>query len=233
MMKLKVLDLFCGAGGAAQGYYEAFMAAGYDVDITGVDITPQQHYPFAFRLGDAMEWKLSNYDFVHASPVCKGYSAANHIQQREYPLHIASIRSRMRASGKPWVLENVVMTGKHRHEMPGALVLCGTMFALKVYRHRYFESSHLLFAPAHPHHPAALLDGYVCIGFQYGDVIRGRAQGNTGNHYLRYRTAIGRSAMGIDWMNRDELSQATPPAYTAWLGTQMVQVFQNQAHAKK
>jgi DNA (cytosine-5)-methyltransferase 1 len=94
-----------------------------------------------------------------------------------------------------------------------------------VYRHRYFESSHLLFASAPCHHPTALMDGYVSV---YGGVVRGRQTGNTGNRYRRYPLAYGREAMGIDWMTQDELSQAIPPAYTHWIGAQLMTVITTQ-----
>lgn len=209
----RLLDLFCKAGGAGMGYH----LAGFEV--VGVDIEPQPHYPFTFIQADALTFPLEGYDVYHGSPVCKGYSVTRHLQGKDHPLQIAALRQRLQATGKPWVIENVVMTGEYRHEMPGAMVLCGTMFALKVYRHRYFESSHLLLAPAHPHHPRALMEGYVCI---YGDVIRGRQTGHIGNQYPRYATAMGQAAMGIDWMTRAELAQAIPPAYTAHVGRQLL-----------
>jgi len=216
-MKPRLLDLFCGAGGAAVGY----ALAGFEV--TGVDIHPQPRYPFPFVQADALTYldtcNLAQFDVIHASPVCKGYSKANNIQQREYPLLIETTRQRLQQTGLPWILENVVMSGVWRGHMPTAIELCGTMFNLKVYRHRYFEASHILFAPGACTHPQHLLEGYVCI---YGDVVRGRQRGNRGNHYTPYSTAYGREAMGIDhYMTGRELSQAIPPAYTAWVGQQL------------
>jgi len=218
MIRPRLLDLFCGAGGAAAGYVQA------GFDVVGVDSAPQPHYPYEFIQADALAYlnaaDLTRFDVIHASPVCKGYSAANNIRQKTYPLLIAQTRQRLQEIGKPYIIENVVMTGKWRGHMPSAVVLCGTMFGLKVYRHRYFESSHLLFTPQACTHPHALLDGYVCI---YGDVIRGRQVGRTGNHYTRYSNAVGRAAMGIDWhVTQKELSQAIPPAYTDYLGAQLL-----------
>ena len=217
MNKPRLLDLFCGAGGAAAGYAQA------GFEVIGVDVEPQPHYPFSFVQADALTYldmvDLAQFDGIHASPVCKGYSKANNLQQIEYPMLIEETRNRLQRTGLPWVLENVVMTGKWRGHMPSAIEVCGTMFNLKVYRHRYFESSHLLFAPRRCAHPQYLLDDYVCI---YGDVVRGRQKGNRGNNYTSYSVSYGRAAMGIDWyMTGRELSQAIPPAYTEWVGQQL------------
>lgn len=225
----RLLDLFCGAGGAGMGYARA------GFEVVGVDLLPQPRYPFVYYQDDALHvldlllagerwhgYRLADFQVIHASPVCKGYSRANHVRQlQSYPLLIEPTRERLEQTRRPWVLENVVLMGKWRGLMPTALELCGTMFDLKVYRHRYFESSHLLFAPRPCTHPTYLLDGYVCV---YGDCVRGRQKGNRGNAYPRYSTAYARVAMGITWMTLQELSQAIPPAYTEWVGRQLLEV---------
>lgn len=110
----RLLDLFCKAGGAGMGYH----LAGFEV--VGVDIEPQPHYPFPFIQADALTFPLQGYDSYHASPVCKGYSITRHLQGKDHPLQIAAMRQRLQSTGKPWVIENVVMTREHRHAMPGA-----------------------------------------------------------------------------------------------------------------
>lgn len=104
--------------------------------------------------------------------------------------------------------------------------LCGTHFGLKVYRHRQFESSELLFAPGPCSHPYKLLPGYVCV---YGDEVRGSATGKIGNQYQSFSVAVGRAALGIDWMTQKELSQAIPPVYTEWLGKQLLTAIERAA----
>lgn len=205
----KLLDLFCGAGGAGMGYH----LAGFDV--VGVDLVPQPRYPFPFIQADAMTFPLVGYDAIHASPPCQGYSVANNIWSREHPKLIDATRARLNASGVPWVLENV---GGAWRDMPAAIRLCGTMFGLRTYRHRLFESSHFLWMPGKCTHPRYLLPGYLCI---YGHQARGKQTGNTGNKYVRATVAEARAAMGIGWMNRGELSQAIPPAYTEYIGRQL------------
>jgi len=59
---VRLLDLFCGAGGAAMGYHRA----GFD-EIVGVDIKPQPRYPFEFVQADAMTYALEGFDAIHAS----------------------------------------------------------------------------------------------------------------------------------------------------------------------
>ena len=208
-----LLDLFCGQGGASAGY----VRAGFDV--VGVDIAPQPHYPYTFIQADALTFPFDGFDAVHASPPCQGYSIANNIWSRRHPLLIDAVRARLTQSGIPWVIENVYGARTH---LPASLVLCGTQFGLKVYRHRLFESSALLFAPGMPcRHPAKLLPGYLSI---YGHGARETQTGNRGNHYRRATVAQARAAMDIDWMTQAGLSEAIPPAYTAWLGTQLLAV---------
>ena len=218
-MKPHVLDLFCGAGGMGMGFAEA------GFDVTGVDNIPQPHYPFRFIQADALEYldtaDLSQYDAIHASPPCQGYSRSRHIRmnrvdRREHPLLLDAVRTRLVRSGLPWTIENVAEA-----PMPHFVLLCGTMFGLRVYRHRQFESSCLLFSPGKCQHPHALLPGFVCV---YGSHTRGRQTGKYGNHYERYSVEYGRVAMGIDWMTQKELSQAIPPAYGRYIGEQLMPI---------
>ena len=140
-MRPRLLDLFCGAGGAAMGYHRA------GFDVVGVDINPQPHYPFTFHQGDAMTWPLDGFDAIHASPPCQHYAAVTRWRgsRDDHPDLLPAIRDRLDATGLPWVIENV----------PGApmradLVLCGSAFGLTVRRHRWFESNAGLFTMQHP-----------------------------------------------------------------------------------
>lgn len=180
-------------------------------DVTGIDHEPQPRYPFRFVQADALayvEKHGAEYDAIAASPPCQAYSVTRSIHQREYPDLVAATRTALKVAGKPYVIENV----------PGAplhwpIMLCGTMFGLTLYRHRLFESSQLLFAPMHGEHPercpqvghGASPGGYMIVAGHFKDI------------------AQARRAMGIDWMTRDELSQAIPPAYTEWVGRQLMQ----------
>jgi DNA (cytosine-5)-methyltransferase 1 len=206
MRKLRLLDLFCGAGGAGMGYH----LAGFDV--VGVDIQPQPHYPFEFHQADALEYPLDGFDAVHASPPCQRYSMMSQCRPglaERYPDLIPPTRARLSESGLPWVIENV----------PGAplrpdVVLCGCQFGLRgpagmVLRRRWFEfwqPQPTLTAPCHHPEPSIPLAGH-----------------NPGRwYYTRHGRGVGiddrRAAMGIDWMNRDELADAIPPAYTQHIG---------------
>jgi DNA (cytosine-5)-methyltransferase 1 len=222
MNKPKLLDLFCGAGGAAQGYADA------GFEVTGVDNKPQKHYPFTFIQADVLTFPLDGFDVIHASPPCQGYSRSRHIRMNrtdriEHPLLIDQMRARLIQSGLPWVIENV-----SEAPMSHFLTLCGTQFGLPIYRHRQFETSHLVLSPGRCHHPHKLLPGYVCV---YGDHVRGTQIGRYGNNYQRYPVEAGRSAMGIDWMTQKELSQAVPPAYTRWIGRFLIDAIQESRAA--
>lgn len=204
----RLLDLFCGAGGASMGYH----LAGWDV--VGVDISPQKRYPFEFHQGDAMTFPLEGFDAIHASPPCLRFTALKDMwNAKAHPDLLTPTRERLRAVGTPYVIENV----------PGApmakdLMLCGTMFGLgtrdaELRRHRLFESCCL--RPSlichHGRHPRV-------IGVYGGHGRDRRRTVNTQDYSVEER----REAMGIDWMTGTELSQAIPPAYTAWIGTQLL-----------
>lgn len=198
-----MLDLFCGAGGAAMGYYRA------GFDVVGVDIDPMPNYPFEFIQADALTFEISGFDAVHASPPCQHYSYMSACRDglaAEYPDLVVPTRKRLVSSGLPYVIENV----------PGSplvdpIILCGQMFGLELYRHRLFESSVELSVPEHqPHVKPASKAGH----WKPGTVI------SVAGHCSPM--ALAREAMGIDWMTRDELVEAIPPAYTEFIGEQLI-----------
>lgn len=209
--RIRILDLFCGAGGAAVGYYRAFTEAGYEVDITGVDCKPQPNYPYAMRVGDAMTWPLRGYDFIHASPPCQDHSTWNNVNKIAYGTGwmLAATRERLAQAGKPYIIENVAGAS-----MPNAVTLCGQVFGLNVYRHRQFESNYFIYgAGVCKHSGKTLRSGGTVIG-AYGHEYGTRQQ--------------WAEAMGIDWMaTKSEIAQAIPPAYTHWLGRQIAAVLAN------
>ena len=160
---MRLLDLYCGAGGSAAGYHHA----GFD-DITGVDIAPQPRYPYRFIQADALQYHENHgteYDFIHASPPCQAYSIMNNLpwmRHRTYPLLILPTLELLRAVGKPYVLENVMgarhgakgltKRGLEAHGLEAGY-LCGTMFGKPYYRHRLFATdSWLWLTPEHPKH---------------------------------------------------------------------------------
>lgn len=179
--------------------------AGFDVE--GWDINPQPHYPFQFHQGDALAVDLSGFDFVWASPPCQAYTKASLSQRnagKVYPDLMESTRSKLVASGLPYIIENV----------PGApmradIILCGSMFDLRLIRHRMFECSFPIFQLHQDckHHPNP------CVVVGHGTTSWTRAKNGGKCHTIEEN----RAAMGIDWMNRSELSQAIPPAYSEYL----------------
>lgn len=207
-MAMKVLDLFCGAGGASMGYHRA------GFEVTGVDIKHGKRYPFKYLRLNVMELQpsdLAEYDLIHASPPCQTHSITRNLRiaqgkQTDKLDLIEPTRALLQASGKPYVIENV----------PGAplfkpILLCGSAFDLKVRRHRLFESN-------------LELKGTVCDHKK-----QGRPVGVYGS--MRDEIPSGgktaesieqaREAMGIDWMIWGELVEAIPPVYTEYLGRQV------------
>lgn len=203
-----LLDLCCKAGGASAGYH----AAGFDV--VGVDIEPQPDYPFEFVCADALTVDLTGFDVVAASPPCQRYCQATPPARREdHPDLIEPIRQRLidavNTEGGPWayVIENV----------PGAplidpVIVCGDSLRLGVRRHRLFESNHpLRGTPCWHDRPTPAVPVYGSYG------QRGAHTLTTG-----VPTEQARAAMGIAWMPWPALTQAIPPAFTHWLGTQLL-----------
>ena len=215
----RLLDLFCGAGGCAMGYHRA------GFDVVGVDLKEQPRYPFEFHRADALEFLVahgSEFDAIHASPPCQRYSHATvNRDVGEYPDLVGPTRSALQAAGRPWVIENV-----ERSPLESPVRLCALMFGLPMFRHRLFESSFLLLAPSHPRHRGTLLDGSI-IGVYKGKWLAGGQGGVKGRLPLESRhVETWKRAMGIDWMNGHELTQAIPPAYTEFVGRQLLAVLE-------
>ena len=216
-MRPRLLDLFCCAGGAGMGYH----LAGFEV--VGVDKEPQPNYPFAFHRGDAMTFPLDGFDAVHASPPCHDHSKATRRNPKAAGGHdtgwmLAATIDRLAGSGLPYVVENVE-TAEFPHEAY-RVRLCGSSFGLDVRRHRWFASNVAMLTPpcAHPVQRPR---------FRSLDIRRkaGSLASVVGVHgHLNYagEFALRCAAMGIDWMTNDELSQAIPPAYTRFIGEQLM-----------
>jgi DNA (cytosine-5)-methyltransferase 1 len=211
-MKPRLLDLFCGAGGAAMGYSRA------GFEVIGVDVKPMKNYPFEFHQADAMTYPLDGFDAIHASPPCQAYIQRNKNLQTKHPRLIEPTRERLERAGVPFVIENV----------PGAplwanVELCGTMFGLLVLRHRLFEMHPAIVwsVPRHDHW------GTVAAG----DFAAVYAFGGRGHRHGRGRrdgpSAPGPDwniAMGIDWMTLAELREAIPPAYCEFIGAALMRL---------
>jgi DNA (cytosine-5)-methyltransferase 1 len=206
----RLLDLFCGAGGAAMGYHRA------GFDVVGVDIRAQPNYPFEFHQIDVLTMRgcaLVSFDAVHASPPCQAYIRSGMVaKDGRHPKLIEPVRELLEQTGLPWVIENV----------PGSpirpdAVLCGSMFGLNVRRHRWFE-----FSWAEPlltlgcDHSRPVTGVY---GHPHG---KGGAWRNGKRPMLPSDRETWSREMGIDWMKPLELAEAIPPAYTELIGHQLM-----------
>ena len=209
MSRPRLLDLFCGAGGAATGYHRA------GFDVVGVDIKPQPHYPFEFHQADAMTFPLDGFDVIHASPPCQGYSSLKGLVGNVRAKLIPWVRDALRRSCGVWVVENVVGA-----PLINPVTLCGSMFGLGVWRHRLFEmSAPPLMVPQCQH---SLCPEPVDVTGTGGPFNGERAAPGGGVSRKPRNLAHAREVMGIDWMGRRELSEAIPPAYTEWIGRQLL-----------
>lgn len=208
--KPRLLDLYSCAGGAARGYQQA------GFHVTGIDIKFQPRYAGdVFICADALEYVAAHgheFDAIHASPPCQRYTCAQNAAKNAdaHPDLIDPTRDLLIATGKPYIIENVVGA-----PMQDAITLCGLSFGLKVKRHRLFEVPFFTLVP-----PCQCRgqDYYVIFGHEVRNRRHGQAAGR------KNKIAEGRKAMDIDWMTRGELTEAIPPAYTKWLGERLMEV---------
>jgi DNA (cytosine-5)-methyltransferase 1 len=196
--KPRLLDLFCGAGGASKGYIDA----GWDV--MGLDNTKQPYYPtvsMGYIRADfrefGPEWIAEWFDAVHASPPCQAHSAMKNITKKKYRDLIPETRALLQATGLPYVIENV-----ERAPLENSILLCGDNFGLRVTRHRVFESNVYMVPEvcAHDRKNGGFL-GFI-------------DEGHADSEY--------RDAMGVNWMSVEASRQAIPPVYTKWIGEQLM-----------
>lgn len=213
---MKLLDLFCGAGGASKGYAQA------GFEITGIDLKHGKRYEYEYIKGDVRDYLnkefLQKFDVIHASPPCQTHSVTKHLRNAQGRTTtkkidmIDEVRKALILSEKPYIIENVP-----KAPLINTILLCGSYFNLKVRRHRIFESN-------------LKLKGTIC---------NHKAQGRPIGVYGTLNDEIpnggktaknideARKAMGIDWMIWGELIEAIPPHYTKFLGKQIIN---NKAH---
>lgn len=196
-------------------------------EIVGVDIEPQPRYPFTFVHGDAIEYLKrhgNEFDFIHASPPCQRYSSGTRAwkgRAKQHPDLIGPVRDLL-IGGPPWVIENVVGS-----PLINPITICGLALGIAVKRHRLFESSEKLAGTQCPKgHKGNFLDAMGIDsssvgGKQWVTVYGGGGKASVDTR-RRASAGLAAAAMGIDWMIRDELSQAIPPAYTEFIGRQLL-----------
>lgn len=223
-----LLDLFCGAGGAAVGYHEA------GFEVVGVDIGKQPRYPYKFYQVDAIQYlndlidcgEIAFVDAIHASPPCQGYSVTRYIHpDKVYPKLIEPLREALERSGKPYVIENV-----EGAPLNNAVVLCGSHFGLTciwpgnglvgLRRHRLFESNVPIPDPGP--HDHSLLSVPV-----YGHGPSGKRTPLKGIGHAQAE----RDVMRIDWMTREEINEAIPPAYARYIGRYLLEAASGMSNA--
>lgn len=229
-MKPRLLDLFCGAGGAAVGYHRA------GFDVVGVDIEPQPNYPFEFIQRDSLavledlivdrwiEYHTGTYlangstvrriEVIHASPPCQAYSDLRTMPgvADNYPKLVEDVRELLDATCLPYVIENVPgapLAWQPTLDGRNGVRLDGAMFGLSedgygLIRERWFETNWPIAQPDNGRKQPMRVS-----------VHGGGQPGRTGGRDKR--------VMGIDWMTREELNEAIPPAYTEFIGTQLMQ----------
>ena len=217
MRKFKLLDLYCCAGGAGYGYEQA------GFDVTGVDIEYQPKHRGKFIQADAIEFlkvNYQNYDVIHASPPCQAYSTASmqfRTKGKRYDDLISITREILQKINKPYIIENV----------PGSpllnpIVLCGAMFNMRTYRHRLFESNIKLISPPHPEHI-------------YPNAKMGRKPKE--NEFIQYvghfsGVNLVQEMTGLHWLGQKELAQSIPPAYTKFIGEQIIKILKDENEQK-
>lgn len=223
MTRPRLLDLFCCAGGAAMGYWRA------GFEVVGVDLSRQPRYPFPFIRHDALALDmrfLRSFDAIHASPPCQRFSdlAKRNGNADDWPDLVEPIRALLRSTGLPYVIENV-----EGAPLVDPVMLCGTMFpGLRVLRHRLFETNWPLVPPPHGKHPLVYTMDKRKAHYgklsEWASPVQVTGGGNCSK-------AAAADAMGIGWMTKGELNEAIPPAFTQFIGRQMLAHLQQRGAA--
>jgi DNA (cytosine-5)-methyltransferase 1 len=207
---MKLLDLFCGAGGASEGYSRA------GFEVTGIDIKHGKRYPYRYIKGDVRDYLhpefLNQFDVVAASPPCQTHSITQHLRNAQGKSTskidmIPETRAALVATGKPYIIENV-----EGSPLINPVKVCGSSFGLKVRRHRLFESNIALKGTECKHKEQGKPVGI------YGSM---RDEIPNGGHTAKTMDQAN-EAMGIDWMIWGELVESIPPAYTEYIGRQVM-----------
>jgi len=212
MTRPKVLDLFSGAGGAAMGYWRA------GFNVVGVDLEEHDDFPFRFVQGDALEVLadvdyVRSFDLVHASPPCQAYSTAT-ANKAKHPDLVGPVRDLLLAAQVDFIIENVPQA-----PLINPVRLCGSSFGLRVRRHRDFESNLPLVGSRCDHKAQGQPVGVYGDHWDSREFFRPDGTKRGGK-----ATSLedGRHAMGIDWMNWEDLKESIPPIYTEHLGRQAI-----------
>lgn len=209
-MKPRLLDLFCCAGGAGTGYARA------GFEVVGIDIDSQLRYPFTFVQADALEYLEAHgdeFDVVHASPPCRDHTSLTSVAGIDGTgWLLGATRAALRAWGGLYVIENVMPAPLDKTT---SIVMCGGMFGLRTYRHRRFEPSPGLTLRAPAHVPHTVRTATKRRRERWAEGWHVSVTGDVGVY-------VGPEALGIDWMNGNELCQAIPPAYTQFIGEQLL-----------
>lgn len=221
---MKILDLFCGGGGCSVGYFKA----GLEVEGVDINCNHSRYYPYKFYCEDALEFiydNINNYDVIHASPPCQGYSAhvtskdSKHVSYsrgKNEPRLIDDLREIFEIFEKPYIIENVMGA---KDSMHNPIELCGVMFGLPIRRHRLFESNMPIRSPEHPECLGVAKRFAEEKGWDYRDMsVTGKGRGAG----IKDRW---NEIMGIDWnMTQSEIVESIPPAYTKYIGKQIMEI---------
>lgn len=214
MSRPKLLDLFAGAQGCGVGYARA------GFEVTAVDIEAHDKHPevHGFVTADAMDVLqdhalLETFDVIHASPPCQAYTTMSNRARGDWPDLIAPVRAALQAHGGPYVIENVPGAAR---QMRSPVTLHGGMFGLGVDRPRLFESN----APLMTYRAEKVTDPVGVYGKLDGRRLFTRTDGTEQRAAASMEQA--QQAMGVDWMDWDDLRESVPPAYTEYLGRQLI-----------